>query len=398
MTAPFRHGTASLLAVYAAGILSIGVLAAGVLLAEPAGPVMFAAYAGTGLVLAARRPRQPIAWLLALIGVGLLLGSVRVVGSPAAITAGATAPLEAFTVWANGTGWAIAFVGLTGLALVFPTGALPSGPGRPISLLWLTASVAICVLIAVAPVAAVTLPDGTSAVDVPNPLAALPDAAIWTQVPDPGTMFSFQFALFATSLVALFVRFRHSSGVERLQYRWLVSAIVLVAIGTAMWAVGTFILLLDEPLLVALASLIAYPSVPLAVGVAVLRYRLYDIDRLVSRTVGWGLASAAIVGVFGLGVLGLGALLSGFGQGQAIATAGATLLAFALFQPLRSRLQRLVDRRFDRPRIEAERTIERHGERLAHEVELDVIERGVVDTVAATMRPSSTTLWIRTVR
>ena len=208
-------------------------------------------------------------------------------------------------------------------------------------------------------------------------------------------MFTFQFALFATSLIALLMRFRDSSGVERLQYRWLISAIVLVAIGTAMWAVGTFILLLDAPLLLVLALLIAYPSVPLAVGVAVLRYRLYEIDRIVSRSVGWGLATAAVLGIFGAGVLAIGALLSGVAQGQAVATAAATLIAFALFQPLRARLQRLVDRRFDRPRIEAERTLQQHGERLAHEVELSVIESGVIQTVASTLRPSAAGLWIR---
>ena len=78
-----------------------------------------------------------------------------------------------------------------------------------------------------------------------------------------------------------------------------------------------------------------------------------------------------------------------------MATAAATLLAFALFQPVRSRLQRIVDRRFDRPRIEAERTLQQHGERLAHVVELDVIERGVIETVASTVRPASASLWIR---
>ena len=114
-----------------------------------------------------------------------------------------------------------------------------------------------------------------------------------------------------------------------------------------------------------------------------------------SRSVGWALATAAIVGVFAAGVLAFGALLSGLAQGQAVATAAATLLAFALFQPVRTRLQRIVDRRFDRPRIEAERTLQRHAERLAHVVELEVIERDVLETVAETVRPVASSLWIR---
>jgi hypothetical protein len=151
----------------------------------------------------------------------------------------------------------------------------------------------------------------------------------------------------------------------------------------------------DLVLLPAIIIGLTFPAIPIAVVIAVLRYRLYEIDRLVSRSVGWALATAAILGVFAAGVLAFGALLSGLAQGQAVATAAATLLAFALFQPVRTRLQRMVDRRFDRPRIEGERALRRHGERLAHVVQLEVIERDLLETIDATVRPVSATVWIR---
>jgi len=127
----------------------------------------------------------------------------------------------------------------------------------------------------------------------------------------------------------------------------------------------------------------------------VLRYRLYDIDRLVSRTLGWGIATATVVAVFVGAVLALQAALSGVTQSGTLAVAGSTLLAFALFQPVRRRVQALVDRRFDRPRLEAERILAGHGERLRHETDLERIEVGVLDTVSETLRPSSATVWIR---
>ena len=135
--------------------------------------------------------------------------------------------------------------------------------------------------------------------------------------------------------------------------------------------------------------------VPVTIAIAVLRYRLYDIDRVISRTVGWAVATAAVLGVLVVGVLILQTALVGFTQGQTLATAASTLFALVLFQPVRRRVQRVVDRRFDRPRVEAERTVSAHGERLAHETDLPTIEAGVLETVATTLRPASASLWIR---
>jgi divalent metal cation (Fe/Co/Zn/Cd) transporter len=143
---------------------------------------------------------------------------------------------------------------------------------------------------------------------------------------------------------------------------------------------------------------VSYPAIPVAVVIAVLRYRLYEIDRLVSRSLGWALATATIVAVFVGAVLALQAALSGVTQSGTLAVAVSTLLAFALFQPVRRRVQALVDRRFDRPRLEAERILAGHGERLRQETDLERIETGVLDTVSDTLRPTSASVWIRHAR
>jgi hypothetical protein len=132
-----------------------------------------------------------------------------------------------------------------------------------------------------------------------------------------------------------------------------------------------------------------------AVAIAVLRYRLYEIDRLVSRTLGWGIATAAVVTGFALLVLSLQASLAGVTQGGTVAVAASTLLAAAAFQPVRTRVQAVVDRRFDRPRLEAEGNLAAYGERLQQEVDIDALVRDVEDTVARTIRPSATGIWIR---
>ena len=129
--------------------------------------------------------------------------------------------------------------------------------------------------------------------------------------------------------------------------------------------------------------------------IAVLRYRLYDIDRLVSRSLGWGIATAMVLGVFVVVVLALQAALSGITQRQTVAVAVSTLLAAAAFQPVRRRVQAVVDARFDRPRLEAERSLAAYGDRLQQEVDIETLARDVEDTVSRTLRPSTTAIWIR---
>ncbi len=362
---------------------------------NPGGILLAAVYALPGLVLALRRPGQPIAWLLLLVGLAFALGTTVTTASPEELLAGEADTIGQLTAWAGTVGWVLFFAGFLGIQLTFPAGTFAGGRWRAVSFALIAVYVVIGGLLAFGPTIPVDLPGQPVSIQVPNPFGLPFLAELDDETPGAALLFPMLLVGQVVALLVMLARFRRSTGLERLQYRWLGSATAVVVLGTVAWAVVAQGLQTDLVLLPAVILGLTWPWLPIAVVIAVLRYRLYEIDRLVSRSIGWALASAAIVGVFAASVLALGALLSGIAQGQAVATAAATLLAFALFQPLRTRLQRIVDRRFDRPRIEAERTLQRHAERLAHVVELEVIERGVLETVAETVRPIAASLWIR---
>jgi hypothetical protein len=189
--------------------------------------------------------------------------------------------------------------------------------------------------------------------------------------------------------VCVVLRFRSSRGVERQQMRW-------VAAGVA-GAVAALLLGLPSGLgfLPDYISWIVFPALlcpPVAIGVAVLRYRLYDLDRVISRTLTYGLLTVLLgLGYAGL-VLGLGRLLP---EGSSLVVAAATLAAAALFQPLRRRVQQLVDRRFNRRRYDAARTVEGFATRLRDQVDLDALHGELLAVVDQTMQPTRASLWLR---
>jgi hypothetical protein len=377
------------LALAAAGAL----LVAAVVLTDAGGVLLVLSYGVPGVVLALRRPGQPIAWLLLVMALGLLLGTTRVTAPLDQLLTGSADARGEFTAWANGTGWVFVFAGFTGISFTFPTGSLPTGRWRAAAMVVGGMSVALAGTLMFGPVVNVTVPGAPYGVDVPNPYALRPFASVI--LPPNAFLWTALFVLNLVGLVSLLARFRRSIGLERLQYRWLAWAVLLVAVANVLWVMVTTIVRVDFAPLAALIVAISYPAIPVAIVVAVLRYRLYDIDRLVSRTLGWGIATAAVVAVFVGAVLGIQASLSGITQSGTLAVAASTLLAVALFQPVRRRVQAVVDRRFDRPRLEAERILAEHGERLRHETDLERIEVDVLDTVSETLRPTGATVWIR---
>jgi hypothetical protein len=139
----------------------------------------------------------------------------------------------------------------------------------------------------------------------------------------------------------------------------------------------------------------SFALIPLAIGVAVLRYRLYEIDRIISRTIGWAVVTTIVAGLFIALVLAFQALLAPLTGSNTIAVAGSTLLVAALFQPLRRRVQRLVDRRFNRTRYDAERTVAAFAARLRDEVDLESLRGEILTAVAQTVQPTSVSLWLR---
>jgi hypothetical protein len=188
---------------------------------------------------------------------------------------------------------------------------------------------------------------------------------------------------------SLVTRFRHARGVERQQLRWVGLAAALT--GVAMLAVAVLIAA-DKVLLAGWASVLCTTFLPLATGAAILRYRLYDLDRIISRTLAYGLLTLLLGGGYAGVVLGLGQLL---GSNSPLVVAGATLAVAAVFQPARRRIQQAVDRRFNRRRHDAAQTIEAFSARLHQEVDLDTLTAELLAVVEQTMQPTQASLWLR---
>jgi hypothetical protein len=336
-------------------------------------------YATVGLVLTLRRPANPIGWLFAasaltwslIIPLGPWVDQLARDQLPLPLLAKLDA-MATVTIWAP----AIA-LGVTLPALLVPDGRLRSRRWRMVAATAVTGPVMFVA-------GAFLIPGPTSDTPVPfeNPLG------------QPGLVGTAAKAIVATglalhgvsllaALVCVVLRFRASRGVERQQLRW-------VATGAAIAVLGVTVPLGDlrsawlDPLVIL--------CVPVTVAVAVLRYRLWDLDRLVSRSVTYALVTALLAVPFLLVVPATAKLVEGSGS---LAVAAATLAAAAAFQPLRRRVQSLVDRRFNRRRYDAERTLDGFARRLRDQVDLDALHVELLVVVDHTMQPTRASLWLR---
>jgi hypothetical protein len=199
-------------------------------------------------------------------------------------------------------------------------------------------------------------------------------------------------------IASLLLRYRRAHGVERAQIKWFAVAGVgvilafLVVVLTGGFTTGPLAIV---GAVAWSAAILGMAAIPLAIGVAILRYRLYEIDRLISRSIGWGVLTVILGAVFVGLVLGLQALLAPFTGSNELAVAGSTLLVFSLFQPVRRRVQALVDRRFNRRRYDAQVAVDAFSARLRDEVDLEILQRSLVTLVEATLEPTTTSLWLR---
>jgi len=339
-----------------------------------------AGYTLVGWLIASRRPDNAMGWVLLAIGLSAAAEALAVAGASYGTLPGATAvPFTAELAWLSSWAWAPAIGLLATLSLLlYPDGHLPSRRWLPVA--W--ASVVMLFLLVV-PVAVIGWPQRS--VDL-------------LQNSDGGPGQNIGFAMFAVlavaSVASLVVRFRRSSGQERLQLKWFTwTAIPFIAFVIVITVLSPLLAL--PPIVLLCLAVFVMPLLPVSIGIAILRYRLYEIDRIVSRTLGWAVVTGLLVAVFALGVIALQALLAGLTQGQTLAVAGSTLVAFALFQPLRRRVQRAVDRRFDRARYDGDRLAREFVERLRHETDLDAARSVLVTAAGQAMQPRSAALWIR---
>ncbi len=319
-----------------------------------------------GLAIAFRQPRNAVGWIFLVSGAcagGYELAQAYT-GYATLVHPGL--PGAMWTAWAASWLW-LPSTGLvpTFLFLVFPDGRLLSPRWRPVA--WYSAF-AIAIFTSTIALLPGPLPDLPT---VRNPLSPFAGVIALGDVLQP--LFALFFIAVLLSIAALVRRFRRSRGVERLQMKW-------IAYASGVYAVGVF-----------LDSNFDYrPS-----GLAIFRYRLYDIALLINRTLVYGLTTAAIGAAFFGGIVVLQGLLRPVTGGSEIAVAVSTLASFALFQPLRGRLQGLVDLRFYRSRYDAVRTLDAFSVRLRDEVDLDAVRGELVAAVRDTVQPAHASVWLR---
>ena len=342
------------------------------------------AFVVVGALLTARVPGNPIGPLIlaagALLATTIAIGTLAVVGAPRG-----TVPVEWLAIAAivNDLGFLVPIVLiLIGIPLIFPDGRLLSPRWRWIVVLAASALLAQAV-------AQVLTPGPLGAPEVPNPFAQ-PALGAVVNVLDTFASWS-SIVGYTAAVLAVVIRYRRGDEVQRHQLKWLIAVAAVAAIAFPIAFIVPESPVADAAFIVGLLALFA---LPIAIAVAVLRYRLYDIDRLISRTIAWALISGLLVGAFVVLVVGLQALLADVIQGETLAVAMSTLGACALFQPVRGRVQRAVDRSFDRARYDAQRTADAFAERLRDDVDLEVLSGELQQTVVGAIRPTSVGIWL----
>jgi hypothetical protein len=346
---------------------------------------MWLLFATIGLILMLRRPANPIGWLYAAAG---LAWTAYIPWNPwvdKLLRGGRPLPPAAhLAALAGDTLWA---VGLT-LAVTLPLLLLPDGRLR--SRRWRVVAAVAVAGTAMEVVGWALSPDPLSQtlrpVAKPFPLHGLA-GTVATTVSWIG--WGLLFASIPAAAVSVVLRFRASSGVERQQLRWVAAGAALAVAGPTVLLPLEGLVFKVEPNAFAIPLLL---SIPLAIAVAVLRYRLWDLDRLISRTVSYALLTALLAVPYLLILPAATSLAGGAGN---LAVAAATLTAAAAFQPLRRRVQDLVDRRFDRRRYDAARTVEGFARRLRDQVDLDVLRGELLAVVDQTVQPTQVSLWLR---
>jgi len=338
-----------------------------------------------GAVLASRRPHHPVGWLLLALGLAVTASGVAdgyarygLVARPGALPAARwVAVYSPATIY-------LAFVCIGFVLLLTPSGSLPSPRWRWWARLAAAAPVGFLLALAVGP--GLVIPPYDEVIDpVSVPALASAVAAV--------IAVSFTIAIGGLTVGAwsLVVRFRRARGTERQQLRWVAFAAALTVPPAA---VVLFSVVVDTTatVVVLVALGVCMALLPLAIGAAVLRYRLYDLDRIISRALAYGLLTLLLGGGYAALVLGLGQLL---GQDSSLVVAAATLAVAAVFQPARRRIQQGVDRRFNRRRHDAAHTIATFSARLRDQVDLDTLSSELLAVVDQTMQPTQTSLWLR---
>jgi hypothetical protein len=355
------------------------------LAALPAETVSFSV---VGALIASQRPKNPIGWIFLADGFcyGLLSAADQyaiyaLLTNPGALPLGAEASWLGQWIWAPGLGLSLVF-----LPLLFPDGHPPSHRWRPVGwfgglAIGLTVVSSTILLWPERGPALVTGDESPShVVQVLVDFIALP----------------MLFVAGLGAVISLVVRFRRARGDERQQIKWFASAAALSLVWLLVFGQASLRGLPEA--IVALSSLLVIPSIPIATGIAILRYRLYDIDRIINRTLVYGALTATLALVYFGGIAATEAIfraLTGQVEQPQLAIVVSTLVIAALFNPLRRRIQSFIDRRFYRSKYDAAKTLQAFSAKLRDETDLDALSDDLVGVVRETMQPAHVSLWLR---
>jgi hypothetical protein len=340
-----------------------------------------------GAFLVYRLPSHPIGWLLLLASFSFMTGGFAV--TYVDVTLGrspGSLPFVPLFVWLGDLSFGLGVgISATFVLLLFPTGRLPSPRWKPVA--WAAGLGLFALLLGVA-----VSPELFEGLPMENPIAFDGPDDLLAAIEGGG----FYLTMLAVigSVASLVVRYLRANEVVRRQLKWVALSVVILGlglVGTTVWELANGPAEVSDDVENVVTTL-SLSLVPVAIGIAITRYRLYDIDRIISRTVTYSLVVGFLAAVF----FGLVTLLAGLlSPDQPLVVAAATLAVFALFNPLRKRIQTAVDRRFNRSRYDAERVIETFTGTLRDRVDPDGVVDGWVGVVSATMQPSTVATWIR---
>lgn len=346
----------------------------------------FGAFAVVGALLIAKRPTNLVGWILA--ASGLMVGIFPAGDSYAAYvmtTRGRPDALAVVGAWAQGWYWYLLLaLALIYLPLFFPDGCLPSRRWLPFALMMGIVTLTLVILGALTDT--LTGQDVDYRIENPIGIEGLGPSESLPVFPVFGVLLGIGLV---GAIVAVIVRFRRARGIERQQMKWFLYAAALIP---------SFLVLDYLPRILSGAVLgLIILALPTAIGIAVLRYRLYDIDLVVNRTLVYGSLTATLALVYLGGVVSLQYVFRAFaGSESQLAVVVSTLAIAALFSPLRRRIQGFIDRRFYRRKYDAYRTLDEFGARLREETDLDALSAHLVEVVRETMQPAHVSLWMRT--
>lgn len=318
--------------------------------ADPFTVLFYGSYVAVGVLLVVRRPSNLVSWLLVGIAFAFLGTTSRPSVDIVALQAGNAGPVDELQAWVAAWIAPAAFLGYGALAFVFPAGSLPEGRWRRVAVVAIGLATVTTVLTMFEPSIALT-PSGGAQIVVPNPIGVLPGSAVWDLVGPAGFVVTLGALGFA--IVNLLVRYRRASDLLRLQLRWLVAALALVLFAIVF---GLSVVLLhgdDAGGFAWIPAIVAYPAVPLAIGVAVLRYRLYEIDRIVNRALVYGTMTAILAGVFAAATaLSQRLFVQIAGTSSDLSPVLTTLVVVTVYAPVRKRVEAVIDRYFKYDRRE----------------------------------------------